>query len=100
MTQSQRCLKALNAFQKQYPSITSGDMQTFVLGFNAAEEVRDKDIRLALLACLMFSGANDNRGLSKISGINFGEQVKTIIDAIESNTNEQSVISVIAKLTH
>lgn len=100
MNNLKACSIALKEFKKKYPSVTSADLQTFILGYQAAEETKDKDIKLALLACLMFSGANSNQGLSKISGISFGEQVETILSAVESNTDDQSVISVIAKLTH
>jgi len=30
--------KALEEFRKKYPSITSADMQTFILGWQAAEK--------------------------------------------------------------
>ena len=31
-------LLALQDFQKKYPAVTSGDLQTFVLGYQAAEK--------------------------------------------------------------
>jgi len=37
MANSNKCTKALKEFQKQYPFVTSADLQTFILGFKAGE---------------------------------------------------------------
>jgi hypothetical protein len=97
-SQSARCMKALDAFRKQYPSISIGDIQTFILAFKVGEESMLEEAKTMLLACFMFSGANGGQGLGKVSGNNFGEQVKTVVDAQLTNNNAQSVISTIAKL--
>ncbi len=36
--QNQNLSESLKIFQKQYPSITSADLQTFILGYNACEK--------------------------------------------------------------
>jgi len=53
-----------------------------------------------LVSTLLFSGANNNQGLAKISGKNFGEQAETIINANEKYYDTgKSIISVVAEFT-
>jgi len=56
--------KALNEFQKQYSSVTSGDLQTFILGWMAAEKAIafSPDTAKKLLECrdLLIESENDN----------------------------------------
>jgi len=84
---TQRCNEALKAFQKQYPSITSADIQTFILGFTAATEMllSPEEVKNMLLACFMYSSANNNQGLSTIEGFTFGDQVQHIIHTVLNN---------------
>lgn len=39
ITNGEELSKALEKFRKQYPAITSADMQTFILGWQAAEKI-------------------------------------------------------------
>ena len=48
MTQDEKLAEALRKFQKQYPMVTSGDLQTFVLGWKAAVENSDSDKKLEI----------------------------------------------------
>ena len=49
--------RALEAFRKQYPSITSADMQSFLLGYQAAIDIaveieslkQEEDLQMAKL---------------------------------------------------
>ena len=36
MEQNENLTNALNEFKKQYPTVTSADLQTFILGWQAA----------------------------------------------------------------
>lgn len=44
MDRKKNILEAVRAFQKQYPSITSGDLQAFVLGTQACEKIMQEEI--------------------------------------------------------
>ena len=100
MTNLKRCAIALKAFQKQYPSVTYVDLQTFILGWQAAEQILmiPEEVRQMLLACFIYSSANNNQGLSSITGKSFGEQVETIISAVKANAESQSMLSILARL--
>lgn len=50
-----------------------------------------------LVSTLIFSGSNNNQGLSSVKGSNFGEQAETIIKANEAiKGTGKSMISVVA----
>lgn len=96
-SQSTRCMKALDAFRKQYPLITIGDIQTFILAFKAGEESMLEEAKTMLLACFMFSEVNGGQGLGRVSGNNFDEQVKTVVNAQLTNNNSQSALLTMTK---
>ena len=41
--ENERATEALKAFKQQYPGATSGDLQTFMLGWRSCEELRSLD---------------------------------------------------------
>lgn len=89
--------EALHEFQNTYPSVTSADLQTFILGWNAAEKELTKEMRTALSACFMYSSAN-NQGLSSIAGKTFGEKIDTVILAVRANSEKQGLVSILERL--
>jgi len=97
--QISRCSKALKEFQAKHPTITSADMQTFILAFQMGEESMLNETKSMLVACFIFSGANNNQGLYKIKGESYGEKANTVINAQLSNDDEQSIVSTVAKFT-
>lgn len=59
------CSRALIAFKEQYPSTTSADLQTFILGFTAGEEIRENIItdREVIIDARLITKLSDNRKL-------------------------------------
>jgi len=59
------CKRALELFKRQYPSVTSADLQTFILGFNAGEEIIEKIItdKEISIDAMLITKISDNRKL-------------------------------------
>ena len=53
----------------------------------------------AIIACLMFSNANNNQGLNKVDGANFGEQCNTIIYAALNSKSYTECLSKFKDIT-
>lgn len=50
-----------------------------------------------LVSTLLFSGSNNNQGLSSVKGLTYGEQAETIIKANESvKGTSKSMLSIVA----
>ncbi len=57
------------------------------LTLNKKKTFTRKEVTSILLSVLVYSGANNNQGLSTVSGDNYGQQAEQIIQANESTTN-------------
>lgn len=59
-----------------------------------------EEVQMILVSTLMFSNANNNQGLTKVSGNNYGEQALTIINANDSIVDtSKSLLSVLQLFT-
>jgi len=64
MTNLSFCSKALKAFKEQYPNVTSEDLQTFILGFTAGEEIiKTITTRYGKVSAKFIRRISDNREL-------------------------------------
>lgn len=74
------CSRALIAFKEQYPSTTSADLKTFILGFTAGEEIIETIITDKELTTsgILIRRISDNRKLFLV------ENTLVITDAIEN----------------
>jgi len=58
-------------------------------------EYSSQELYRAVLACVIFSTANDNQGLKEVAGKTFGDKVHTII---HHTLNSKSAVEVVSKL--
>lgn len=74
-------MEALNKFREQYPNSTSGDLQTFVLGYQAAAKSKNEEIENP------FEKFPDNAFIQKNIKLKHGKTADDVIAYLKGNKN-------------
>ena len=94
MTNEENLSKALQTFKKKYPSVTSADLQTFILGWKALESVKFIPLQLDKAPKAIARKRTPCLGICNVNSIDFESNkvdlsspqngISTIIDITEN----------------
>lgn len=94
MDRTELKMKLLTDFQKQYPIVTSADLQTFTLGMIALEESLDKEVVIKGNLFQLFDQDDDLAGLILTDADGDAVQVQWS-RFVEDDTNVDNFVNVL-----